>query len=311
MSGAISTQMSAAQWGKLALLSVLWGGTFFAVEIALVQLDPLLLVNLRVALAALALYTIVKVRGQSMPKGFAIWRAFLLIGFLNNALPFSLMFWGQTEMTSSLASILNASTPIFGVLVAGALLADEPLTRARLVGALIGLAGVTLMVGPGALAGFGIESLAQIAFIGGTISYAFAGAYGRRFAAWGISPLVTATGQLIMSSVLMLPVVYFFGELPDVSGIKTATVLAVLSLALISTAFAYLLYFQLLRSAGSSNLMLVTLLIPVTAILLGVTFLHERLTGDQLLGIAIIALGLAVIDGRLWQWVTQRRGRPQ
>ncbi len=290
--------MSARQWAELLFLSVLWGGTFIAVEVALVDLDPLLLVNLRVGLAAMALFIVIRIRRESIPKSAKVWTAFLVMGLLNNALPFSLMFWSQSVITASLASILNAATPIFGVLVAGAVLADEPLTRNRLAGAFVGLLGVTIMIGPSALGGLGQETWAQLAFLAGTLSYGLAGAYGRRFAAWGLSPLVTAMGQLTMATVLMVPLVVFGAAWPVWSDIRPATILAVLSLALVSTAFAYLLYFRLLRSAGSSNLMLVTLLIPITAIALGVAFLNEVLTTNQIIGMLVIALGLVLVDGR-------------
>lgn len=297
----LSTTMNTRQWLTLLSLSVLWGGTFFAVAIALTELPPILIVWLRLVLAALALLSFVWVKGYVLPREPHVYRAFFTVGLLNNVLPFSLMFWAQTVISSSLTSILNASTPIFAVVVGGLLLRDEPFTRPRLFGAVIGIFGVAIMVGPGALHGFGIQLGAELAVLAGTFSYAFAGVYGRRFSAWGIAPPVIAAGQLSASTLIAIPAVLAFGLPETLTMPGLPVVLAILSLALLSTALAYILYFKILASAGATNLSLVTLLIPVTAILLGTIFLNERLTANHIAGVVIIALGLSVIDGRLWR----------
>ncbi|MBE9552462.1 MAG: DMT family transporter, partial [Proteobacteria bacterium] len=179
--------MGPAQWTTLVILSILWGGAFFFVEIAVTSLPPFTIVLLRVGLAALALHIFLLATGNRMPFDLRLWGAFLAMGFLNNVVPFSLLVWGQTQIASGLASILNATTPIFTVMVAHFLTSDEKMTGGRLAGVLIGFAGVAVMIGPAALAGLGANLLAQLACLGATLSYAFAGSFGRRFARMGIS----------------------------------------------------------------------------------------------------------------------------
>ena len=306
MSPPIHRSMTAHEWLLLLSLSVLWGGSFFFIGVAVTELPPFTIVVLRVALAALALHIIVRAMGQSMGLDLRIWLAFLGMGVLNNAIPFSLIVWGQTHIASGLASILNAMTPIFTVIVAHALTQDEKLTGARLAGVVTGFVGVVIMVGGEALVGLGTDVLAQLAVLGAALSYAFAGVFGRRFKAMGVSPLQTATGQVTASAVLLLPVMLLVDQpwsLPVPSG---ATIAAVLALALLSTALAYILYFRILATAGATNLLLVTFLIPVTAILLGLTILGEHLAAKHVVGMVLIGLGLAAIDGRPWRAVRPR-----
>jgi len=296
--GGIRLDMGVRDWALLAALSLLWGGSFFFVEVALTGLPPFTIVLLRVALAAAALHLFLRLSGLGMPGGRQLWTAFFAMGFLNNAIPFSLLVWGQTQIASGLASILNATTPLFTVVVAHALTRDEKMTAGRLAGVAIGFAGVAAMIGPEALAGLGDDLLAQIACLGATLSYAFAGVFGRRFARMGVAPAQTAAGQVTASSVLLLPLVLLVDRpwsLPA-PGLEVWASLA--ALALLSTALAYILYFRILSTSGATNLLLVTLLIPPTAILLGATILGERLAPEHFAGMALIALGLAAIDGR-------------
>ncbi|KMO14387.1 DMT family transporter [Methylobacterium platani] len=297
--------MTPSEWGLLLVLSVLWGGSFFFVGVALRALPPLTLVVLRVGLAALILGLVLRVRGVPVPRGGRVWLAFLGAAFLNNAVPFCLIAWGQTHIASGLAAILNATTPLFGVLVAHVLTDDERLTGNRLAGVVAGLAGVAVMVGPSVLAGLGGEALAQGAVLLAALSYAFAGIYGRRFKRMGIPPLAAAAGQVTAASVLLLPVALAVDRPWTLPAPPATAVAAVLGLAALSTALAYVIFFRLLASAGATNLMLVTFLIPVSALLLGALVLGEPVVPRQLLGMALIGAGLVAIDGRLL-----RRRRP-
>ncbi len=295
----VARTMGGADWFLLLLLSILWGGSFFFVEVALQGLPPLTIVALRVALAAAALQLIVLARGARVPITRQACAAFLGMGLLNNVVPFTLIVWGQTAISGGLASILNATTSLFTVVVAHFLAADERLQGGRLAGVLVGLGGVTIVIGPGALGGGGDAVWAQLAVLGAALCYALAGVFGRRFGRLGITPLTAATGQVSASALILVPLAAIFeqpwaGEAP-----QTAVWLAVVGLALLSTALAYLLYFRILASAGAVNLLLVTFLIPVSAIVLGALVLGERLDAAQLGGMAVIALGLALVDGRL------------
>lgn len=288
--------MTPIEWGLLIVLSILWGGSFFFVEVALDGLPPFTLVLGRVALAALALHAVVLAGGQRMPSAPGIWLAFLVMGGLNNLLPFSLIVWGQTQITSGLAAILNATTPLWTVVLAHLLTRDERLTPGRLAGVLLGLLGVVVLNGPAALAGLGVHLLAQLAVLAAAASYACAGLYGRRFR--GTSPLVTATGQLTATTVMMLPLALVVDR-PWALPMPSPTALGALAgLALLSTAVAYVLYFRILARAGATNVLLVTFLVPVSALLLGTAILGEPFRAQQALGMGLIGLGLAAIDGR-------------
>lgn len=295
----INQAMGPAEWAMLVLLSVIWGGSFFFTGVAVTGLPPFTIVLLRVAIAALVLNLVVPLTGQAMPRDGKSWAAFFGMGLLNNAIPFSLIVWGQTHIASGLASILNAMTPVATVIVAHVLTRDEKMTGNRLLGVLVGLAGVVCMIGPAALSGLGDNVLAQAAVLGATVSYAFSGIYGRRFRTMGISPLATATGQVTASSVLVLPLVLVVDRPWTLVPPAIEVWGAVLGLALLSTTFAYILFFRIMARAGATNLSLVTFLIPVSAILLGTLVLNETLQTKHFLGMALIAAGLVAIDGRL------------
>ena len=308
ISTTINSRMGLVEWSMLVLLSVLWGGSYFLVEIALPEWSPLLIVAVRIVIAAIVIWGVVLAAGLGVPRARSAWVAFFWMGVLNNVLPFLLIVWGQKEIESGLAAILTAAAPIFSVIVAGVWLKDEPATRSRLLGAVLGIVGVTVLIGPSALAGLDVNLLAQFAVLGAALSYAFAGVYARRFARLNIDPIVVAAGQLVMSSLIMILLASVFAEPNQLLESSAKVWIAVGVMAIFSTALAYILYFRLLASAGATNAILVTLLIPVTAILLGSLILDERLGWLHFLGMAVIGLGLLVIDGRLWQRIAHSRG---
>ena len=288
--------MGLVEWGLLLLLALLWGGSFFFSKIAVGELPPLTVVLARVVIAALALNVFVSLRGKRLSADASLWRALLVMGILNNAIPFSLIFWGQTQIASGLASILIATTPLFTVLVAHVTTTDEKLTAPRLFGVLAGLAGVAIMIGPGAFAGGG-STLGKIAVLGAAFSYALASIWGRRFRGW--PPAGIAAGQLTVSAAVMTPIALLTDRPWTLAAPSPRVVAALIALALLSTAVGYLLYFEILSRAGATNVVLVTLLIPPSALLLGALFLAEPLAPRDLLGLACIAVGLAAIDARV------------
>ena len=291
--------MAPRDWAGLVALSVLWGGSFFFVGVAVREWPPLSIVLVRVLVAALALWAVVAALRLPVRRDGAALRAALGMGALNNLVPFGLIVWAQGGgLASGVASILNATTPLWAVLVAHGLGAER-LTAARAAGAALGFAGVAAMIGVDIGAGLAGRGLAAGAMLLATLSYAFAGVFGRRFAALGVPPLVAAAGQTTASSLLLLPLVPLLEPLGALPAPSPAAVAALAGLGLLSTVFAYLLYFRLLASAGPVNLLLVTLLIPVSAVLLGAVALGEALAPRHALGMAAIAGGLALIDGRL------------
>ena len=295
----VNRTMNAGDWAILLALSVIWGGSFFFVEIALDTVAPLTLVLVRVALAAAMLWLFLLARGQRLATPPRAARAFLALALLNNVVPFTLFVWAQESINGGLASILNATSPIWGVIVAHLFTADEKATPAKIVGVLIGFAGVVAMIGPDFLGQIGTGALAQLACLAATLCYALAGVYARRFRQMGVPPVGVATGQLTASSLVMLPLVLVF-EPPWQAGAPSLEAwMALAGLALLCTSLAYILYFRLVASAGATNSLLVTFLIPITAILLGALILHEQLEPRHFAGMALIGLGLAAIDGRL------------
>jgi drug/metabolite transporter (DMT)-like permease len=299
--------MSAGEWALLMVLAVVWGSSFSMARVALDDFRPFTLVLCRVALGAAALHLVVLANGMRMPGSPRVWGRFLIIGGLNNLIPFSLIFWGQTQIASGLAAILTATTPIFTVLLAHGVTKDERITRHRLLGLLAGLLGVAVLIGPDALRGPGVGVLAQLAVLAAGLSYAIGGVYGRHFR--DTPPLITATGQVTATTLMMIPIVLVtdrpWTSLPP----GTSAVLAMVGLALLSTAFAQVIYFRLLATAGPTNVVLVTFLIPVTATFLGIGVLGEQMEARHFAGLGTILLGLAATDGRLLTRVEGSMGR--
>ncbi len=304
MQATINRTMGVRVWLSLLALSVLWGGSFFFVGVAVKELPPLTIVLTRVGLAAAVLWIIVFLFNIPRPNSLVQWRSLLVMGLLNNVVPFTLIVWGQTHIESGLASIINATTPLFGVLLAGLLLSDEQWDKLKLLGVGIGFLGTVAMIGPSALGGIGTDVLAQLAIVGAAISYGFASIFGRRFKTMGIHPTTTAAGQVTGSFLVLLPITFLIDQPLSLAMPSFAAWGSLIALAVVSTALAYILYFQILASAGATNLLLVTFLIPVSAILLGYLVLDERLAFNHFVGMCLIGVGLSAIDGRLW-----KRGR--
>lgn len=294
--------MGPLEWVLLILLSVLWGGSFFFAAVALQEVRPFTVVLSRVALAAILLHAFIRLAGLRMPSDGRTWAAFFAMGLLNNAIPFSLIFWGQTHIASGLASILNATTPLFTVIAAHVLTQNERLTVGRALGVAIGFGGVVIMIGADLLDGLGDNLLAQLAVLGAAVSYAFAMIFGRRFR--NLPPICTAAGQVTASAAMMLPVMLIVDRPWQLAMPGWQTLAALGALGALCTALAYGLYFRILRSAGATNISLVTFLVPVSALLLGMLILGERLEPKHFIGMALIGAGLAAIDGRPWRSLT-------
>ncbi len=291
-----ATPMGPVEWLLLLALSVLWGGSFFFNELAIVGFDPFTATMGRVGIAALVLWVYLKLRGLSLPSDLADWRAYLIMGALNNLIPFTLIVWGQTRIDSGLASIFNAATPLFTVMLAHFLTSDERLNWHKALGVLFGIVGVAVLIGPDALHGLDGPVMGQLAVVAATVSYAFAGIFGKRMTHY--QPTQSAAGMLIGATVMSVPLAFLFGD-PLASAMGAVSIGGILGLGTVSTALAYILYFQILTRAGATNLLLVTLLIPVSAGLLGYWFLGEVLTAGAFLGMGLIALGLGAVDGRV------------
>src|SRR5438132_3702455 len=306
----IRAQMNRGDWLILGTLAVIWGGAFFFIGVAVRHVPPLTYVWLRLTIAASAMWLVLRFRGEKLGLPRSAWGSILLLALLNNALPFTLFGWGQTHIASGLASILNATTPIWGVVVAHVLTQDERMNPRKIAGVLLGFGGVATMIGPSLLSSLGTNALAQLACVTASLSYALAAVWARRFRAQGISPLSVTTGQLTAGALMMLPLSMLVDR-PWTHALPPLTAWgAIAALALFCTALGYVLYFRLIATSGATNALLVTLLVPPVAILLGALFLNETLAPQDFLGLGLIALGLAAIDGRLLR-LFRRASPPQ
>ncbi|MDG4721710.1 MULTISPECIES: DMT family transporter [Thalassospira] len=302
-------KMDGTSWLMLLVLSVLWGGSFFFTKIALVDLPPFTLVLARVTIASLILWWVVLLRHIPIPRDPKFWGAIVIMGAFNNLVPFSLIVWGQTHIASGLAAILNATTPLFTIVIAHIATDNEKLNLRKALGVLIGFAGVVVIIGlpgvenlaPGDQSPLKPTStlapLAPFAILLATFCYGCTGVFGKRFG--GMNPILTAAGMTSASSIMLIPLAAIIDHPWTLPVPSSETILAVFGIAALSTSLAYILYFAILKRAGASNLLLVTFLIPVSAILLGVGFLGETLLMQHIIGMGVIGVGLAVIDGRL------------
>jgi drug/metabolite transporter (DMT)-like permease len=291
--------MTPAEWSMLALLSVLWAGGFFFTAVAVRELPPFTVVASRLLLAAVFLNLFLFATGRRMPAGVEVWGIFLLMGALTNAVPFSLIAWGQTQIPGGLAAILNASTPVWTLILAHYLVHDEKMTVPRVAGIAVAFAGVVYMVGTDALNALGAKVAAQVAVLGAAVSYSFAGVLGRRFYRLGISPILFTTGQMTAAAALMIPIALLSDRPWQLPMPGPETIGAVIAMALLANSFAYILFYRILATVGAVNVAMVTMLIPVTTVFLGMAILDEQILPKHFAGMICIATGIAVIDGRV------------
>jgi drug/metabolite transporter (DMT)-like permease len=299
--------MDGVSWGLLGLLSLLWGGSFFFYKILVGALPPFTVVFGRVGLAALALNLVLIIRRDPMPVSPRLWGGFLVLGVFNCAMPFCCFAWSELRLTSGMAAILNATTPIFAVLVASVLPTGERMTLPRAAAVGFGFLGVVVLVGHDALAAStgGFQRLpSELACLGAAVSYAWAGFYGRRFG--GVAPIKIATGQITTAALVMAPLSLGFDHPWTLPAPSLSVWAALAGIALISTAAAYMLFFRILQRVGASNLLLVTFLVPISALTLGALALGERLAPSAFAGMALIGLSLITIDGRPLAWLKGR-----
>jgi drug/metabolite transporter (DMT)-like permease len=303
MAAATTKPMTTLQWAQLLVLGGLWGGSFFFARVAVAEMHPLVLVFFRVLIAAAALHLYMLARGIRFSQALPQWWALLFLSVLNNVVPFSLIFAGQTHLGAGVASVLNATTPFWTIVIANALTDDERVTWNKAAGILLGIVGTVVMIGPGLLTGLEGPAWPKFALIGAAISYGFALIWARRFR--GLPPVIIAAAQLTGSAAIMLPVALYVEPSTALFTASAHVWMAVTALAVLSTAVAYILYFSIAGSAGATNASLVTLIVPVSAILLGTAILGERLELNEIAGMCLILFGLLVIDGRIMRvWLT-------
>ena len=295
--------MSSRSWSLLLSLAFIWGASFYFIEIGLIYLDPFWLVSVRLLFGALPLALWLLFQEETLPVKLRFWTSVMIMGALNNFLPFNFIAFGQLYVTGGMASIVNANTAFMGVIVSGLFLSGEPATRNRVVGVMIGVTGVAVAVGitpmlPATDANNLL--LGSLAIILATIAYAFAGVWGKiKLAEY--SPTQSAVGMLICSLAISGLCSFLISGPPSLAIINYPfdLIKVVLGLGVLGTALAYPLYFKILEVAGSSNLMLVTIIVPIFAIILDAVLLSQFVTGSDLFGFVLVAIGLFIMDGRL------------
>jgi drug/metabolite transporter (DMT)-like permease len=292
--------MTPVEWFLLVILGAVWGGTFFFNAIALPEVPPLTVIAFRVSLAGVLLWIYILISGVAIPRELRVWGAVGVMAIANTVVPFFFIAWGQLHITSGLAAILIASSPLYAVVAAHFFTSDERMTSGKLAGVVSGITGVVFLIGPGVLKGLGADLLGQIAIVGAALCYAGSAIYGRRFARWKVSPRFMATGQMTLAALIMLPCALILEQPWSLPSPSFQAWGAMLGLAVLATALGYLIYFRILGSAGAINILLVNFLVPVSALLLGIFILGEELTAGQGVGMAFIAFGLALIDGRIF-----------
>ncbi|MFM8701007.1 MAG: DMT family transporter [Hyphomicrobiales bacterium] len=284
--------LGSAGWALLLVLSVLWGGSYLFIKLAVDTLPPFTIVLGRVSLAALALAIVLVMSGIGLPRGRAAWLAFLTMGILNNVIPMSLIVFSQQTISVGLASILNSMTPLFTILFAHAVTHDEQLTVQKIAGVLFGISGVVILMGPELLTNFGVSAGGEWACIGAALSYACANTFGRRFAQLRIKPMQTAFGQVAASTAIMAPLAALVDQPWAIPSLGLLPFLSILALGFLCTALAYVIYFRILERSGATAIALVTLMIPPSAILMGWLILGERILLQEFFGMALIGIGL-------------------
>jgi drug/metabolite transporter (DMT)-like permease len=290
-------------WAQMTLLALIWGGSFLSIKLAVAETGVLSTVAIRVAGAAAVLWAVLLPMGYRIPREGRVWGALFVMGLLNNALPFTLITWGQQSIPTGLAAILNASTAIFGVLIAALAFRDETLTARKALGVGLGFLGVATAIGLRNFASLDLTSLSQLAVLGASLCYALSGAFARH-ALGGLPPQVAAAGMLTASAAMMVPLALVREGLPPAH--HSAAAWAALGyLAVIATALAYLLFYRIIGRVGAGNASLVTLMVAPVSILLGAWLLGEVLPLRAYLGFALLVAGLVILDGRLL-----RRQRP-
>jgi len=295
--------MSFLSWLYLLLLSFIWGASFYFIEVGLAYLSPAWLVSLRLTSAALFLFGYLSLRGIFLPRSARFWGAVLVMGLINNLLPFFLIAWGQLFVTGGMASIINANTAFFGVIISAIFLRSEPLRLHRVIGVFLGILGVATAIGFDAVHSASASIIGSLAILLATLSYALAGVWGKlKLASW--PAIEVACGMLICSAILSIPAGFIVSGAPSLTLFQPAYLPQLLMLAIgigvLGTALAYPLYFQILTYAGASNLLLVTIIVPVFAVALDAAILGQWVGINQLAGFVLVVVGLAIMDGRLW-----------
>ncbi len=280
----------------ILFLAALWGPSFLFIKVAVAEIPPLTMVTLRVGLAFLLLYLILRMQGKRLPKSLVMWRHFAIMAFVANALPFVLFGWGELYIGSALASVLNGATPIFTVLLAHIFTTDDRMNPIKVVGVLLGLFGIVVLFFPYFSDGIRMDTLGILAITLAAFCYGISILYSRRYLR-GLPPLVAPAAQLLVATSYLIPLMFFVDQPLQLPAPSWQAVTSLLALSFFGTAIAFVVYYHVLEMTSATNLSMVTYLIPVIGVILGVVFLNEKFGWNAYLGCALILLGVMVVNG--------------
>ena len=289
--------MKFKEWSAFILLGLIWGSSFLWIKIGVESITPMMLVTLRVSFGLLALLVVMAAQRQAFPRDRATIMKFVFMGVFNTVIPFLLITWGETKIDSSLASILNAATPLFVIIIAHFWLRDEKITPARLGGLLMGFTGVVVLVLQNLKPGSGQNNVwGELAVLLATVSYAVALVFSRRQLR-GTKPVVQSTMILVVASALMW-IIMPVADRPVAFPATPLTWIAVIWLGVLGLCVAYLLFFYLNNVWGPTRASLVTYVFPVVGVVLGIIFLSEPLTWNMIVGSILVVSGIVVVNRR-------------
>lgn len=298
--------MQTRYMGVLLLLGALWGASFLFIKIGVAEMPPATLVAIRLAVGAAILLGVLYARGLRMPTNLRAWGDMFFVGIIGTVVPYMLITWGEQHITSGMASILNATMPLFTVLLTYVWTREERLNGLRLFGVLLGFVGVIVAVGVEHLSLTAADTQGQLAVLLASLCYAITGIYARR-AFRGMPALIPATGQMLTGAIIIVPIALALHGIP--SPLPSPLALgAVLALAVFGTAIAYILLYWLLERIGAARNSMVTYLLPPFALLYGALFLRESITIEAVLGLGLVIVGILLANGLIkLQSASQRR----
>jgi drug/metabolite transporter (DMT)-like permease len=293
--------MGAAEWSLIVLHSIMWGSAYFFAAIAVPEIPPLTITAFRLIPACTIVVAACLIVRNWVPFEWHFWRRMFALGLVNNIIPMLLILYAQHQVTGGIAAVFNAMTPLLAVILAHFVTTDEKFTGHKIAGILAGILGVSVLVGADITSGATGSVLAKVALLGAAAAYAIAGVFARTTSRE--PPFVIAAGQMLSALVISMPLALTIDQPWTLPQPSWQAVGAVICMGMFGSALAALLYFTLIRRAGATNTLLVTLLLPLTPIMLGVTFLGERLSAREMSGAAIIGLALIILDGRAFNFV--------
>ena len=287
------------EWALLIGLSIIWGGSYLFMKVAVASVPVFTIVFLRVALGALVLALVMLAMRLQFPAGLLVWRSFFGMGVINNVIPMSLIVFGTSTIDAGLASIINAMTPLFAIVIAHFATDDERLTANRLMGVALGIGGVIVLIGPSLLFNAQINLWGEFACLAATLSYATASIFGRRFARMKLQPIQIAFGQTASASLVLLPISWIIDKPWTLPLPSHGAIMSLAALGILCTAIGYMMYFRVLNNSGAVAVALVTLLIPPSALVLGIFVLGETLSLTDVIGMGLIGMGLVIVNFKL------------